>query len=135
MVGASCVLGFALLGGTAGAVGSQFASSGFPTGTFLTKITIADLQRAGLDPNDAHWEKVTYRADGTWVDVWFHPRLPDQPPAHGRYTVRGDKLRLLGTPDTVRWQYDGHALRFKVIRVPDRLARLVYTAHPWQRIR
>lgn len=35
----------------------------------------------------------------------------------------------------VRWHYDGHALTFKVAHVPDRLARLIYTAHPWNRIR
>jgi len=115
--------------------GAAASSDQFPTGTFLTKITTADLYRAGLDVNDAHWEKVTYRADGTWVDIWFHPRVSDQPPAHGRYVVHGDTLRVLGTPDTVRWHYDGRALTFKVVHVPDRLARLIYTAHPWQRIR
>ena len=117
---------------TSGAAASR---EHFPTGTFLTKITTADLFRAGLDLNDAHWEKVTYRADRTWVDIWFHPRVSDQPPAHGRYVVRGDTLRVLGTPDTVRWHYDGRALTFKVVHVPDGLARLIYTAHPWQRIR
>jgi hypothetical protein len=106
----------------------------FPTGTFLTKITATDLYRAGLDTNDAHWEKVTYRADGTWVDTWFHPRVPDQPPARGRYVVRGDTIRLLGTPDTLRWRYDGRALTFEIVHVPDRLARLIATAHPWQQI-
>lgn len=121
---------FALLATSAAASSADH----FPTGTFLTKIMAGDLYRAGLDPNDAHWEKVTYLADGTWVDVWFHPRVSDQPPAHGRYLVRGDSLRLLGTPDTVRWHYDGHGLTFKVVHVPDPLARLIYTAHPWKRI-
>jgi hypothetical protein len=126
---------------TAGAIaliastGAAASGERFPTGTFMTKITTADLYRAGLDPNDAHWEKVTYRADGTWVDIWFHPRVSDQPPAHGRYLVRGDTLRVLGTPDTVRWHYDGRSLTFKIVHVPDRLARLIYTAHPWQRTR
>jgi hypothetical protein len=115
--------------------GAAASDGHFPTGIFLTKITRADLYRAGLDLNDAHWEKVTYRADGTWIDIWFHPRVLNQPPAHGRFVVRGDTLRILGTPDTVRWHYDGRALTFKVVYVPDRLARLIYTAHPWQRIR
>jgi hypothetical protein len=116
------------------ASGAAASNGDFPTGTFLTKITPADLYRAGLDPNDAHWDKLTVRPDGTWVDIWFHPRVPDQPPARGRYVVRGDTVRFLGTPDTVRWHYDGHALTFTVIHVPDRLARLGYAAHPWQRI-
>jgi hypothetical protein len=129
----ACVaLAAVAFGTTSGATAS---ADRFPTGTFLTKITPADLYRAGLDLNDAHWDKLTFRADGTWVDIWFHPRVPDQPPARGHYVVRGDTLRLLGTPDTVRWHYDGQALTFKVVHVPDRLARLGYVAHPWRRIR
>jgi len=115
--------------------GASSTAHHFPTGTFLTKITTTDLYKAGLDVNDAHWEKITFRADGTWVDVWFHPRFPDQLPARGRYVVRGDTLRLLGTPDTLRWRYDGHSLRFSIVHVPDRLARFIYTAHAWRRIR
>jgi hypothetical protein len=115
--------------------GAAAPAEHFPTGTFLTKITTSDLYRAGLDVNDAHWETVSYRADGTWVDIWFHPRVRDQPPAHGRYIVRGDTIRLLGTPDTLRWRYDGRALTFTIVHVPDRLARLVATAHPWRQIR
>src|SRR5689334_8275638 len=107
----------------------------FPTGTYLGKTTAADLQAAGLDTFDAHWDLLTFRADGTWSDVWFHPRVPSQPPSHGRYVVHGDTLRLLGTPDTVRWRFDGHALHFTIVHVPDRLARLGYTAHPWRKVR
>jgi hypothetical protein len=110
-------------------------SARFPTGTFLQKITAADLHRAGLDLDDAHWERLTFRADGTWTDVWFHPRVAGQPPAGGRYVVRGDTLRLLGTPDTVRWRYAAGKLTFSVVHVPDRLARLGYVAHPWQKIK
>jgi hypothetical protein len=126
------IIGAVAFIGTAGATTSR---SHFPSGTFLTKITTTDLYKAGLDINDAHWETVTFRSDGTWVDTWFHPRVPDQPPAHGRYLVRNDTLRLLGTPDTVRWRYDGRTLAFKIVHVPDRLARLIYTAHPWRRTR
>jgi hypothetical protein len=110
-------------------------STRFPTGTFLQKITVRDLYRAGLDLNDAHWDRLTFRADGTWTDIWFHPRVASQPPSNGRYVVRGDTLRLLGTPDTVRWHYAADKLTFAIIRVPDRLARLGYVAHPWQKIR
>src|SRR5690348_2897057 len=122
--------------GAAGAAGSSPAtpSTRFPTGTFLQKITAADLYRAGLDVNDAHWDRLTLRADGTWTDIWFHPRVASQPPASGRYVVRGDTVRFLGTPDTVRWHYAADKLTFSIIHVPDRLARLGYIAHPWQRI-
>jgi hypothetical protein len=115
--------------------GASTRASHFPTGTYLGKTTAADLRAAGLDAVDAHWDLLTFRADGTWSDVWFHPRVPSQPTAHGHYVVHGDTLRLLGTPDTVRWRFDGHALHFAIVHVPDRLARLGYTAHPWRKIR
>jgi hypothetical protein len=34
----------------------------------------------------------------------------------------------------VRWRYVGRSLTFTIVHVPDRLARLVYTAHPWRKI-
>jgi hypothetical protein len=108
---------------------------GPPPGTYLTKITAADLYRAGLPIEDAHWDALTLRADGTWRDVWFHPRVADQPPATGRYVVTGDRMRMLGTPDLVRWHYANGALTFSIVHVPDQLARLGYTAHPWIKIR
>jgi hypothetical protein len=111
------------------------SSPGPPPGTYLTKITADDLVRAGLAREDAHWETLTLRADGTWRDVWFHPRSAQQPPAEGRYVVSGDTVRLLGTPDIVGWRYARGALTLTARHVPDRLARLVYTAHPWTRIR
>ena len=111
------------------------ASPGPPPGTYLTKITPADLVRAGLPSEDAHWETLTLRADGTWRDVWFHPRAADQQPEEGRYVITGDRMRILGTPDLVRWRYANGALTFTVVHVPDRLARLVYTAHAWTKIR
>ena len=111
------------------------ARPGPPVGTYLTKITAADLVRAGLPPEDAHWETLTLRADGTWRGVWFHPRAADQPPAEGRYVIEGERIRLLGTPDLVRWRYSHGALTFTVVHVPDRLARLVYTARAWTKIR
>ena len=123
------VLALLLAVGVAGA-----RVSGPPPATYLTKITAADLVRAGLAREDAHWEMLTLRPDGTWRDVWFHPRSPDQPPTEGRYVVLGGRIRLLGTPDTVGWRYSHGALTFTVVHVPDRLARLVYTAHAWTRM-
>jgi dipeptidyl aminopeptidase/acylaminoacyl peptidase len=112
------------------------ASRAFPTGTFRTKITTTDLYNAGWrDSNDAHWETLNFRQDGTWRTVWSHPRVPDQPPAAGRYVVHGDTMRFLGTPDTVAWSYANGLLTFRIVHVPDRLARIGYTAHPWQKIR
>jgi hypothetical protein len=131
---AAAVLGVTTLTATPAAGASHATHSNrFPTGTFLTKITTADLYGVGLDLNDAHWDKLTFGAEGTWTDIWFNPRVADQPPARGRYVVRGDTLRLLGTPDTLRWHYTARTLTFSIIHVPDALARLGYTAHPWQK--
>jgi hypothetical protein len=130
----AAVLGLTALTATAATGSSQATESNrFPTGTYLTKITAIDLYRAGLDLNDAHWESITFTNVGTWKDVWFHPQSKEQPPEHGRYTIDGDRLRILGTPDTVRWHYAAGKLTFSIIHVPDRLARLIYTAHPWRR--
>ena len=126
------LVALAAAGAAASSLGTP--STPFPTGTFLQKITAADLYRAGLDPNDAHWDRLTFRADGTWTDIWFHPRVASQPPARGRYVVRGDTVRFLGTPDTVRWHYAANKLTFAIVHVPDPLARLGYIAHPWQKI-
>jgi hypothetical protein len=111
-------------------------SHALPTGTFRTKITTSDLYRAGWrDYNDAHWDTLTLRDDGTWRSVWSHPKVPDQPPAGGRYVVHGDTIRFLGTPDTVAWSYANGLLNFRIVHVPDKLARIGYTAHPWRKIR
>ena len=127
------------LGATAAVVTGSHTAGGaddqVPTGTFLTKITRQDLVRAGLDPFDAHWETVTFTKDGRWRSVWFHPTVRDQPPEHGRYRVTGGVLRVLGTPDSVRWRFGQDRLTFEIVHVPDALARLIYTAHPWQRVR
>jgi hypothetical protein len=117
------------------AAGVGYADRQFPIGTYRTKITTTDLYRAGLDTNDAHWDTLTLRADGTWRDVWSHPSVADQPPATGRYVVRGNTIRFLGTPDTVTWSFGNGLLTFHVVHVPDRLARLGYTAHAWRKIR
>jgi hypothetical protein len=111
-------------------------SAGFPMGTFETKITTTDLFNAGWrDYNDAHWETLTFNKDGTWRDVVFHPRFKDQPPFSGKYVVTGHELRLLGTPDVLHWSYADGKLTLRVVHVPDRLGRIVYTAHPWTKTR
>ena len=109
--------------------------SRFPTGTFVTKITAQDLVRAGLPAEDAHRESITYRSNGTWRAVWSHPRVAAQPPEEGRYAATGDRLRVFGTPDLLRWRYAKGFLTFSILHVPDKLARLTYTAHPWRKTR
>jgi TRAP-type C4-dicarboxylate transport system substrate-binding protein len=112
------------------------ASSVFPTGTFETKITVADLRGTGFPANNAHWETLTFRKNGTWRDVWFHPRRPDQPPAGGHYSVQGSVITLTpANPDVLHWSYDRGQLTFRVVSDPDRFGRFTYTAHPWRKIK
>ena len=128
-------LAIALLIAAVSAAATSSGTARFPTGTFLTKITTTDLFRVGhRDYNDAHWETLTFRTDGTWRDVWFHSSI-HEPASTGRYVVSGETLRLLPTPDVVRWRYAGGRLTFSIVHVPDAMGRLVYTAHAWQKIR
>lgn len=112
------------------------APSPFPTGTFETQITVADLRGRGFPANNAHWETLTFRKNGTWRDVWFHPRRPDQPPAGGHYSVRGSVITLTpANPDVLHWSYDRGQLTFRVVSDPDRFGRFTYTVHPWRKIK
>ena len=108
----------------------------FPTGTFETRITRADLRGTGFPLSNAHWEDLTFTSDGRWRDVWFHPRRTDQPPGGGRYTVRGNVVTLTpANPDVLRWSYYRGLLTFRVISDPDAFGRFTYTVHAWRRIR
>src|SRR5438128_12431758 len=65
----------ALAGATAQ---TRAAPSTFPLGTFETIITAHDVARAGFPARNAHYETLTFGRNGTWRDVWFHPRRADQ---------------------------------------------------------
>jgi hypothetical protein len=55
----------------------------FLQGTFETTLSRDDLRRAGLNPDDAHVETLTFRK-GTWRDVWTaRPARTSPPPAAG----------------------------------------------------
>jgi hypothetical protein len=135
LAAAAACLAVSIVGTAVGRATPVGMAARFPTGTFLTKITVKDLVAAGLSTSDAHWETLTFRSDGTFRDVWFHPTQPNQEPLNGHYIVKGNALRLIPTPDSVRWSYANGRLTFAIIKVPDPLARLVYTAHPWQKIK
>jgi TRAP-type C4-dicarboxylate transport system substrate-binding protein len=116
-------------------VASSAPGDSFPTGTYETRITVADLRDTGFPPSFAHFERVTFRKDGTWRDVWFHPRLANQPPGGGHYTVHGNVVKLVpANPDTVRWSYYRGVLTFTIIDVSDAFARFTYTVHPWRKV-
>jgi hypothetical protein len=111
------------------------AAPTFPLGTFETILTARDVARAGFPAKNAHYETLTFRSDGTWRDVWFHPRRADQEPFGGPFDVKGNVLRLHPTPDTLRWSYTQGLLILHPLTVPDAFARFVYAAHPWKKIK
>jgi len=118
-----------------GAGQTRKSASAFPLGTFETIITRQDVARGGFPADDAHYETLTFSRNGTWRDVWFHPRRADQAPAGGHFAVKGNVLRLLGTPDSVRWSYSLGLLTLRPVSVPDAFARFTYTVHPWRKIK
>ena len=112
------------------------AAKPFPTGTFETVLTRPDVVANGFPAQNAHTETLTFRKNGTWLDVWL-PITPVNPPGGGKYTVRGDVLTLgpPAGPDVLHWSYFRGQLTFKIISVPDSFAQYTYTAHPWRKIR
>ncbi len=65
----------------------------------------------------------------------MYPRTPSQPPAGGRYIVRGNVIALTPSPDVLKWSYFRGLLTFSIVDVPDAGGRLGYTAHPWRKIK
>jgi C4-dicarboxylate-binding protein DctP len=114
-------------------------AGGFPTGTFETKITPADVQGVGGPTWWAHWETRTFR-NGMVCGVWFHPRRADQPSGCSRYRVSGNTLYTLasnGIRDSFRWSYYRGRLTLKPLKAPDldELGILIFTAHSWRKIK
>ncbi len=133
---ATVVLVVLVLAGCAGGASrpaDQTGATGFPTGSFETRITRQDLRSKPFPLSNAHVETLTFR-DGRWRDVWL-PRRPDQPPAGGRLVVRGDTVRFTPTFDVLRWNYYRGELTFRVVSVPDAFARFTYAVHPWRKVK
>jgi TRAP-type C4-dicarboxylate transport system substrate-binding protein len=115
-----------------------------PPGTYATTDTVADFQAGGQYGDD--WNKdVTWttvlRADGT-MRVTQSPDYPDQGPATGRYVVKGDEVTFSlsqktgwSAVETVRWSYFDGQLTFAIVNVSDTGSRVIYTAHPWRKIK
>jgi TRAP-type C4-dicarboxylate transport system substrate-binding protein len=114
------------------------SGGGFPTGTYETKITPADVARISGPAWWAHWETLTYTKNGTFTDVWFHPRRADQPTTRGRYRIHGDRLYTFGhgSTDVFRWSYYRGQLTLKIVNAPDldQLGHLIVNTHPWRKI-
>ena len=84
--------------------------------------------------------------NGHWYQTQS-PNYPDQGPFSGTYTVHGDQVVFVmlkagvhgennvTAPETVRWSYFDGLLRFTIVDVFDHGSRVLYSAHPWRKIR
>ena len=127
------------------ATGPAFQHRGgtqIPDGTYVITTTVADLRAGGqygADWNqDIRW--TTHLHNGQ-VDEFQQPDYPDQGPCSGTYVVRGDQVVFSwvgggcdGFVETLRWSYYQGKLSFAIVDVADTASKVIYTAHPWQKV-
>lgn len=124
------------------------AAATIPSGIYVITTTAAEMHAGGVQNPDFN-KDITYTttiANGRWSQTQS-PNYPDQGPFSGTYTVRGDQVRWVmlkaGThgqnaitaPETVTWSYFNGLLRFRVVDVADPASVVLYTAHPWRKVR
>ena len=75
------------------------------------------------------------------------PNPPDRGPFSGTYEIHGDEVvftmlkagvngeNAITTPETLKWSYYRGELRFRVVTVGDSSSVVLYTAHPWRKVR
>ena len=146
------ILVFAALLTAAVAAGSaparDAAKATIPNGVYVVTTTVADLRAGGVSGPDFN-KDVTYTTtlhNGRWYQTQ-KPNYPDQGPFSGTYAVHGDQVLFLmlkagvhgqnsiTAPETVKWSYYNRKLRFKIVQVADPDSKVLYTAHPWVKIR
>ena len=112
-----------------------------PPGTYVTTITVAELQAINLYTRD--WTKpITYTTHFYRNRTFYQtqqPEYPDQGPWRGRYIISGDEVTFnspaLGdSPEVVRWSYYDGQLTFTIVNVTDIEGQVLYTAHPWRKV-
>ena len=124
------------------------ASATIPNGVYVVTTTLADHRRFG--EYSSEWSIgartwTTRLKDGKW-ERWVVTEAPDQIrylDGAGTYEVRGDEVTFRYTkpvvdassPETLRWSHYNGRLTLKEVDVGDGGARVIYTAHPWKRVR
>jgi TRAP-type C4-dicarboxylate transport system substrate-binding protein len=119
-----------------------------PNGVYVTTDTPEDFADGSVI-NGEQFKAVTYTTtmrNGRWYQTQ-KPNYPDQGPFSGTYSVHGDEVVFvmlragvrgendITAPETVRWSYFGGLLRFTIVTVTDNGSKVLYTAHPWRKIR
>jgi hypothetical protein len=123
-------------------------SASIPNGVYVVTTTRTDYHNGGV--YGSAWSALQYTwttslHDGKWVRTVV-PRFADQVgdvDGAGTYQVHGDQVTFSYTlpevdaspPETVRWSYYKGRLILQVADVADLGARVVYAAHPWQKVR
>jgi hypothetical protein len=123
-------------------------SASIPNGVYVTTDTPEDFADGSV-ANGEQFKAVTYTTtlrDGRWYQTQ-KPNYPDQGPFSGTYSVHGDEVVFvmlragvhgendIAAPETVRWSYFDGLLRFTIVTVTDNGSKVLYTAHPWRKIR
>lgn len=124
---------------TPGGSGSRTAT--IPPGGYVTTDTVANFENGGVDGPDFEAPVTTttyFYANGTFYQTQ-QPKYPDQPPAYGRYVVKGDEVTFSSpffsdNPEIVRWSYYDGELTFSIVSVQDPGGVVLYTAHPWRKV-
>jgi hypothetical protein len=137
------------------AQGSQAASpakgsAAIPNGVYVVTDTVKDWAAGNVvDPDfTTSIAFTTTLRDGRWHQTQS-PNYADQGPFSGTYAVHGDQVVFVilksgsganldtsaGAPETVRWSYFDGLLRFTIVNVADTVSKVIYTAHPWRKVR
>lgn len=114
-----------------------------PDGTYVTTTTVSDLRAGGQYGPD--WNKDirwTWRLQNGHVHETQKPDYPDQGPCTGTYATHGDEVAFTWTTpncaglgvETVRWSYYQGKLSLAIVDVADTAGKVIYSAHPWQKV-
>jgi TRAP-type C4-dicarboxylate transport system substrate-binding protein len=122
-------------------------SAAIPNGVYVVTTTLEDHRRFG--EYSSEWSLgartwTTRLKDGKW-ERWVS-ETPDQigyVDGAGTYEVHGDEVTFRYTkpvvdassPETLHWSYYDGRLTLKIVDVADGGAKVIYTAHPWKRVR
>jgi TRAP-type C4-dicarboxylate transport system substrate-binding protein len=118
-----------------------------PNGIYVVTTTLEDHRRFG--EYSSEWSIgartwTTRLKDGKW-ERWVSG-TPDEigyVDGAGTYEVHGDEVTFhyekpivdASAPETLRWSHYNGRLTLQVVDVGDGGAKVIYTAHPWKRVR
>jgi hypothetical protein len=126
------------------ASGSAATAPTIPNGVYRTTITDADL-RAGHATSDIAENHGTFTltiADGQWSLTQTATNPLHNASANGAFTLHGSTFvfeqgtpaELAGVTFALKVKLLRSALKFMVVRAPAPEIRVLFGAHPWQRI-